>query len=123
MSNCKVLTCIVCPIGCRVSVKTGDDGGIEEITGNSCKRGIAYAETECTNPLRTITSTVRVEGSQTRVVPVKTDKSVPKALILDCMKEINKLRISSPVRSGDIIIEDLLNTGANVIATGNAEQE
>ncbi|NLK88372.1 MAG: DUF1667 domain-containing protein [Clostridiaceae bacterium] len=121
MSNCKVLTCIVCPIGCRISVETGDDGGIGKITGNSCKRGIAYAEAECTNPLRTITSTVRVEGSQIKVVPVKTDKPVPKALIMDCMKEINKLRVSPPVRSGDVIIEDLLKTGANVIATGNSE--
>ncbi len=121
MSNGKVLTCTVCPMGCRISVKTGSDGRIEEITGNSCKRGIAYAQAECTNPLRTITSTVRVEGGQARVVPVKTDKPVPKALIMDCMKEINRVRVSPPVMSGDIIIEDILRTGANVVATGNAE--
>lgn len=121
VSNCKVMTCIVCPMGCRISVKTGDDGGIEEMTGNSCKRGIAYAQAECTNPLRTITSTVRVEGSQIRVVPVKTDKPVPKALIMDCMKEISRLRVPLPVRSGDVIIEDIFKTGSNVIATGNME--
>jgi CxxC motif-containing protein len=121
MSRSKTLTCIVCPLGCRISVKTGDDGGIAEITGNSCKRGVAYAQDECTNPLRTITSTVRTAGSLSRVVPVKTDKPVPKALIMDCMREINKARVSLPVRIGDIIIKDLLGTGANVIATGNVK--
>lgn len=121
MSSCKVLTCIVCPLGCRISVKAGDDGRVEEVTGNSCKRGAAYAEAECTNPLRTITSTVRIKGRSIKVVPVKTDKPVPKALIMDCMKEINKLRVSSPVRIGDVLVEDILKTGVNLVATGNME--
>ncbi len=123
MSSSKTLTCIVCPMGCRISVKTGDDGKIAEITGHSCKRGAVYAKDESTNPLRTITTTVRAEGSRIRVVPVKTDKPVPRVMIMDCMKEINKVRVSLPVMAGDIIIEDLLGTGANVIATGNAASD
>lgn len=114
------LTCIVCPLGCKLTVHQEDDGSIIEVEGYSCKRGLSYAQTECINPRRVITTTVRIKGGHMPLVPVKTDSPVPKKLIMKCMETINKIEVMAPVKVGDIICENILETGANLVATGNA---
>ena len=112
------LTCIVCPIGCQLSV-TLENGVVTEVTGNTCPRGKQYAIDECTNPVRTVTSTVRTVGGG--VIPVKTDRPIPKELMFDCMDEIDRAVAALPAHIGDVVIENLLGTGANVIITANME--
>ena len=111
------LTCIVCPRGCGLTVKFDLDGGISEIVGNACKRGITYAENECTHPMRTVTSTVKCEGGA--IVAVKTSDTVPKELVFEVMKEINSTRASDDVKIGDVIIKNVCSLGVDVIATSN----
>ena len=115
----KNLTCIVCPIGCQLTVELDENKKVISVTGNTCKRGEVYANTECTAPRRTITTTVAVRGGG--VVPVKTDGTVPKELMMECMKEINKAIAEPNALLGDVIIKDLLGTGVNVIATRNVK--
>ena len=117
MAKERFLTCIVCPRGCQMKVTFADDGGMSSIEGNSCKRGITYAEDECTHPKRTVTSTVRCESGE--VVPVKTESTVPKELVFEVMKEINAVKAPGGLSIGDIVIENVAGTGVNVIATGN----
>lgn len=112
------LTCIVCPKGCQLKVEL-DGKKVVSVEGYTCKRGLTYAETEFTAPMRTLTTTAPVEGGG--VVPVKTDKTVPKELLFDCMKEVNKARVSPDAKVGDIVIENILGTGANVITTRNVK--
>lgn len=112
------LTCIVCPIGCQLCA-TIEDGVVTEVTGNTCPRGKQYAIDECTNPVRTITSTARTQNGG--VIPVKTDRPIPKELMFDCMREIDHSVVSLPAHIGDIVIENLLGTGANVVVTANME--
>lgn len=112
------LTCIVCPKGCQLVVEL-EDKEIISISGYTCKRGEEYAKTECTAPMRTITSTAAITGGG--VVPVKTDKAIPRELMFECMKEINKARIAHDAKLGDIVIENILGTGANVVTTRNAK--
>ncbi len=112
------LTCIVCPKGCQLKVELDDNKKIISVEGYTCKRGLDYAETEFTSPMRTLTTTAPVEGGG--VVPVKTDKAIPKELLLDCMKEINLSRVCPDAKIGDVVIENILGTGANVITTRNA---
>ena len=114
----KDLTCIICPRGCQIKIKMDGDS-ITEITGNTCKRGEEYARNEMTNPVRTLTSTIAINGGG--VVSVKTDKPIPKDKMFECMEEINKKVINKPIIVGQILIENLLNTGANVVATQNLE--
>lgn len=113
------LTCIVCPRGCQLTVELDDGGAVLSVAGNSCPRGKQYAVDECTHPMRTVTSTVRT--SDGGVVPVKTDRTIPKELMFDCMKEINRVVAPLPLRIGDVIIENLLGTGANVVVAANKE--
>ena len=112
------LTCIVCPIGCQLSV-TLENGTVTEVTGNTCPRGKQYAIDECTNPVRTITTTARTTNGG--VIPVKTDKPIPKDLMFACMKEIDSSTVFLPAHIGDAVIENLLGTGANVVVTANME--
>lgn len=112
------LTCIVCPRGCNLVVKFNTDGTIAEILGNACKRGITYAENECTHPKRTVTSTVRCTDG--RIVAVKTADVIPKELVFEAMREINSARPTGKISVGDVIIENVAGTGVAVIATANA---
>ena len=109
------LVCIICPRGCGLKVEM-EDGILQNVTGNTCPRGLQYAKDECCNPQRTVTSTVRCENG--RMISVKTDRPIPKDKVFDCMEQINKVTAKLPVKIGDVIITDVF--GSNVVATENA---
>jgi CxxC motif-containing protein len=88
-----------------------------KVTGNGCPHGAEYGKKELTNPTRVLTSTVKITGASHRRCPVKTDRAIPKGLMFKAMKQLNHIGLSSPVKRGDIVIADLLGTGANLIAT------
>lgn len=108
------LTCIICPLGCELTVQT-EDKKVLDVKGNTCPRGKVYAENECTNPQRTITSTVKCNDGS--LVSVKTDKPIPKEKMTECMQIINSAVATLPVSIGDVIIEDVF--GSNIVATQN----
>ena len=110
------IICIGCPMGCPLEVKM-ENGKVIKISGNTCKRGETYAQKECTNPTRILTSSVVVKGGIEVVVPVKTEKDVPKEKLFDCMKELKDVAVQAPVHIGDIILENICGTGVNIIAT------
>jgi CxxC motif-containing protein len=120
MKEVRELVCIGCPIGCQMQVEL-DDKTVVKVTGNTCKRGEVYAEKECTNPTRIITSSVEVEGGEINVVPVKTQKDIPKDKIFQCIKLLKGVKVKAPIKTGDIIIKNILNTGVDVIASRNVE--
>ena len=114
MSMAKNLICIVCPVGCRLSVTgTLDDLKVE---GSICEKGIAYASEELTNPLRMVCTTAKIKGGIHRVIPVRTDRPIPDKYKLEVVKEVNKIVLTSPVKMGDVIISNLFGTGVNIVA-------
>lgn len=114
----QMITCINCPVGCRMTVTLSDSGEFLSVAGNTCPRGAKYAQQECTLPERVITAVIPVEGSDTPL-SVKTKQPVPKKLIFDVMDELRKVRVSPPVRIGQVIVENILNTGSDIVATRN----
>lgn len=110
------LTCIGCPMGCPLEVEM-ENGKVTKVTGNTCKRGEIYAQKECTNPTRILTSSVGVKGGIESVVPVKTEKDVPKEKIFQCMKDLKNVVVQAPVHIGDIVLKNISGTGVNIIAT------
>ena len=110
------MTCIVCPMGCNLTVEL-DGNKVVSVSGNTCKRGEIYANNECTNPQRTVTSTVKCSNGA--VCAVKTDKTIPKEKMAECMAIINSAVCDLPIHVGDGIIEDVF--GSNVVATQNME--
>lgn len=115
----KNIICVACPMGCGVTVELDDNGTIVSVTGNTCKRGDAYARTEVINPVRSLATTVRVEGGVFNVVPCKSSGALPKDRIFDCMKVINSVCVKAPVKLGDVLVSDILGTGIDVVATNH----
>ena len=89
------------------------------VTGHTCPRGKQYAIDECTHPMRTITTTARTDNGE--VIPVKTSTTIPKELMFDCMIEINRAIVKLPAHIGDVVIEKVLGTDADVIVTANMD--
>ena len=96
-----------------------DGKKVLSVSGNICKRGQIYAENECTNPMRTVTTTAKT--SDGGVVACKTENTIPKEKMFECMEIINKTVVSLPVKVGDVIIENVF--GSRVIATQNKEAD
>ena len=112
------LICIVCPRGCALSCEILESGELASVTGNLCPRGKAYAVSECTDPQRVVTSTMRCSDGE--VVSCKTSSTVPKAKMLDVMKLINTTIAPASVKIGDVLIENVLGIeGVHVVATSN----
>ncbi len=111
------LTCINCPFGCSLIVRT--DADKITVTGNRCKRGEAYGIKEVTNPTRTVTGSVRVEGGELPLVSVKTAPDIPKDKIPAVMEQIHNLTVKAPVHIGDVLIHNVADTGSDIVATRN----
>ena len=112
----QIITCICCPVGCRMNVHLSDSGEFISVSGNTCPRGAKYAQQECTSPERMITAVIPVSGS---CIPlsVKSAAPVPKQMIHDIMRMLSCVSVSLPVHAGDIILHDVMNTGIDIIAT------
>lgn len=114
------MVCVSCPMGCAITVKLDDNNEVISVTGNTCPRGDKYARQECTHPERMLTSTVKVEGGRLPVVPVKSASPIPKEMLFDAMKEVNKVTLKAPVTFGDVAVKDILGTGIDIVVTNEA---
>ena len=120
-SNTKRLTCIVCPLSCIIDTEYTPKR-IKSISGHQCKKGKVYAEDELFAPTRILTTTVKVDGGVLPLVSVKTNKPVPKEKLFSILDEIMQLTLDAPVKLGDIIIKNVQNTKANIVATKTVER-
>lgn len=111
------LICINCPRGCHLQV----DEALN-VTGNFCPRGAAYGKQEVTNPTRIVTSTVRIDGAELALCPVKTAQPIPKGKIFAIMAEINQVHLHAPVHIGDVVIANVAETQVAVVACRNMEK-
>jgi CxxC motif-containing protein len=118
----KEFICIVCPKGCALKVTAVSESDVKtsDVTGHQCKRGASYAVNECINPVRMLTTTVRVTGSRQQLAPVKSSSPLPKALLHECMAAVNDCTAKTPLKVGDIIIKNILGTGIDIISTSNS---
>ncbi len=111
----KEIICTMCARGCRLAV----DEETLRVTGNACDLGKEYGKNEITAPKRTVTGSVAIRGAIHARLPVRTDKPVPKEKIFDVMDALHSCTVDSPVKMGDVIIENVCGTDANIIATRN----
>ncbi|MCL1862022.1 MAG: DUF1667 domain-containing protein [Defluviitaleaceae bacterium] len=103
-------TCVVCPWGCLLNVNG------ESISGYSCNRGLMYAKSEQTDPRRSISGSVRINGASQNALPVKTSAPLPKHLLLEAAELLHAVTVSPPIKTGDIIIPNILGTDINFVA-------
>ena len=106
------ITCIVCPRGCILTAELGDE---IKVTGNACPRGEQHAIGECTNPVRSVTSSVRISNREDTMVSVKSADPVPKGKMFEIMEMIRTASVEAPVKIGDVVLGDVF--GAQIVAT------
>lgn len=117
----KEIICVACPVGCRIEIKASGDE-IKNISGNQCEQGRKYAREEFKNPTRILPTTVRVNQGELPLVSVKTANPIPKNKLLPAMEELARIEIEAPVKCGDVIVENVVNTGVSVVATNNVDR-
>ncbi|MCD6363637.1 MAG: DUF1667 domain-containing protein [Synergistetes bacterium] len=123
MKKEREMICILCPNGCNLLVRY-EEGNPDsmEVENAICPKGKEYAKNEIFFPKRTIASSILVEGGELPLVSVKVDRPIPKDKIFDVMKEIKKACVKAPIKVGDILIENVAGTGANIVATKTVER-
>ena len=117
----KVMNCIMCPMGCEMTV-TLEDGKFASVTGNTCPRGAKYAQDEVTAPKRMLTSTVNVEGGLLPLLPVVSATVLPKERVVECAAFLRGVTVKAPIKTGDVVVENILGLGVNVIASRDMDK-
>lgn len=114
------MICINCPMGCRLTVDDNDLKSIK-VTGNTCPRGVTYAVNEVTAPKRMVTGSVAVVGGAIPMVSVKTREAIPKELIFDSLNQLKTIKLTAPVRIGDVVIASVCGCGVDFVVTKNVD--
>lgn len=122
MTEEKEITCIVCPIGCKILVKT-DKRKVDICAGNKCKRGVEYAINEAIDPRRMLTTSIYVTDGEWPLASVKSSRPVPKDKIFQVLREIKKTNTKAPVKIGQVIIKNIMNLNIDIIATKTIEKK
>ena len=112
------VTCIVCPMGCEIKLKV-KGRKIEDTQNARCSRGIKYAKQEYCNPQRVLTTTVKIKKGNLPLLPVRVDRPIAKSKLKECMRYLARVEVRAPVKLGQVIVSNILNTRANVISTRN----
>ena len=112
----KEIICTVCPVGCRITVE-GEGANIASIVGNTCKRGETYAKDEFIAPKRLLTCSVKLEGRDRAMLPIRSSKPLPKEKIMECMEVIRQVKVTAPITVGQVIISDILGTGIDMVSS------
>mgnify|MGYP001552735635 CR=1 FL=1 len=115
MSNLQELICITCPKGCVT--KVWKEKGDIKIEGKICKKGKDYIKQEYIEPKRMLTSTVVVERSPVKRLPVRTREAIPRDLLFRVMGELAAVRIRPPVKIGEVILANVFGAGVDIVAT------
>lgn len=118
----KEFTCILCPNGCEIQAELDENNGVQSINGANCQGGVTYVRQELTNPQRTISSSVLVKGGALPLVSVRLSRPVPKNSIFAVMEQIKSVVLTAPVRTGDVVLSNVLDLGSDVIATKDVEE-
>ncbi|MEE9401482.1 MAG: DUF1667 domain-containing protein [Dehalococcoidia bacterium] len=118
----KHFTCVICPIGCEIDVQL-EDGNVVSTEGNKCAKSEEFVLQELKEPMRILTTTIRIRGAKWAMLPVRTNEPIPKRLLFKVIEELANIEMQAPVKVSDVIIGDIAGTGANIVATRNMKGE
>jgi CxxC motif-containing protein len=114
----KHFTCVICPLGCEIDVEL-QGGNVVSMEGNKCQKGKEFVLQELEEPMRILTTTVPIKGAKWAMLPVRTDKAIPKRLLFKVIEQLADIELQAPVKMYDVILKNTAGTGANIVATRN----
>jgi CxxC motif-containing protein len=109
--------CINCPLGCHLEVEEDEKDNIVDVRGWGCKRGDKYARQEHTDPRRMVTTTVSVSNGTWARLPVRTSEEIVKVQIMDVCNLLQKTNVTAPIKMGDVIVSNILDSGVDIVAS------
>jgi CxxC motif-containing protein len=117
----KHFTCVICPLGCEIDVEL-QGGNVVSMEGNKCQKGKEFVLQELEEPMRILTTTVPIKGAKWAMLPVRTDKAIPKRLLFKVIEQLADIELQAPVKMYDVILKNTAGTGANIVATRNMKR-
>ena len=120
--NEKEIICVICPNSCRLTVSEEKDTKEIKVEGHLCPRGKKYGISEYSNPVRMLITTMRIEDGKLPIIPIRSTEAIPKSLLLDAVKIVNEEHCIAPIKMGEILIDNILNTGISVVASRNLDK-
>jgi len=115
-------TCVTCPVGCEIDVELLE-GSVVSMKGNKCAKAEEFVLQELKEPVRVLTTTVRAKGARWAMLPVRSDRPIPKRLFFEAVRQLAGVDVQAPVKVSDIIARDIAGSGANIIATRNMARQ
>ncbi len=117
----KHFTCVICPLGCEIDVEL-QNGDVVSINGSKCQKGKEFVLQELEEAMRILTTTVPIQGAKWAMLPVRTDKPIPKRLLPKVIEQLADIELQAPVKMYDVIVKDVAGTDANIVATRNMKR-
>lgn len=114
----KHFTCVICPLGCEIDVEL-QNGNVVSMEGSKCEKGKEFVLQELEEAMRILTTTIPVKGAKWAMVPVRTDKPIPKRLLSKVIEQLADIELQAPVKMYHVIVKDVAGTDANIVATRN----
>ena len=111
----KDVICIMCPLGCDMKVEV-EGQEVTDVQGHRCKKGVKHAEREVFFPGRILTTTISTHIQGVPLLPVRSNREVPKQRLVEVVKTISKHSVREPVEMGQTVIENVLGLGVDIIA-------
>ncbi len=112
--------CICCPLSCDLTLT--DENGVLSVSGNTCPRGSEYAKNEYKDPVRMITTTVKLTGADKTLLPVISDGMIPKKKMQECLQVLYGVTVTAPVKMGDVVCKNILDTGVDILAASTVQK-
>jgi len=117
----KHFTCVICPLGCEIDVEL-QGGNVVSMEENKCQKGKEFVLQELEEPMRILTTTVPIKGAKWAMLPVRTDKAIPKRLLFKVIEQLADIELQAPVKMYDVILKNTAGTDANIVATKNMKR-
>ena len=102
------------------------------INMDNCEDGIEAKEIECATEGEgsennfsdgILTTLVRIKGADCRVVPVKSSGPISKKIWIECSRALSRIYVGAPIKIGDIVCSNILNTGVDIICARNVKKQ
>ncbi len=122
MKTDREIVCIVCPNGCRMNVFIDGQNRVTRVENALCRNGRTYAENEIQCPTRSLTSTIKVKGGTHPLVSVRSSAPIPKEKLQEAVNTLRLIELTAPVDFHQVIVSDILGTGADIITTKQIPQ-
>ncbi|MHA1820215.1 MAG: DUF1667 domain-containing protein [Promethearchaeota archaeon] len=122
VGDSKDFVCTICPNSCRLHIEVRSPNELV-VSGFTCPKGMEFGKQEFLEPKRMLITTMKIKNGVLPVIPVRSNKPIPKEMIFKAMEEVNNTEVKAPVKMGDVLIKNLFNLNVDVVASRDMEEK